>query len=174
MNIVLLGYRGSGKTTVGRKLAMELWKDFVDTDAEVCKRFGNATIAEIWQAHGEAAFREAECAVVADLLGRSEQVIALGGGSVMQPAARQAIESAADTVRIYLKCDADVLARRLEADTATRASRPSLTVAGDTVTEIQQVLAERDPVYEAVADHILDVTRMTPADVIRHMIHRCL
>ncbi|MEX2671659.1 MAG: shikimate kinase [Phycisphaeraceae bacterium] len=174
MNIVLLGYRGSGKTTVGKKLAMQLWKTFVDTDVEICKRFDNATIAEIWETHGESAFRQTECEVVADFLKHRDQVIALGGGSVMQPAARQSIEQADETVRIYLKCDAAVLAQRLEADAATRASRPSLTTTGDAVTEIEAVLAERDPVYQAVADHVLDVTRLAPPDVIRHLIHRCL
>lgn len=174
MNIVLLGYRGSGKSTIGRKLAMQLWKTFVDTDEQICRRFDGLTIAEIWQQHGEPAFREAECAVIAELLETPEQVIALGGGSVMQPRARKAIEQASDAVRIYLRCDADVLAERLAADTATRATRPSLTAGGDTLTEIEPVLAERDPVYRAVADHVLDVSRLDAADAVRHLIHRCL
>ena len=174
MNIVLLGYRGSGKTTVGKKLAMQLWKDFVDTDDLVRKRFNGASIADIWQQHGEPAFREAECAVVAELMEKPDQVIALGGGSVMQPAAREAIEQATDAVRIYLQCDPPVLLQRLEADAATRADRPSLTNGGDTLSEIETVLAERDPVYRAVADHVLDVTRLQPDDAARHLIHRCL
>ena len=60
MNIVLLGYRGSGKTSIGKKLASELWKDFVDLDDATRARFNNQTIADIWAEHGEAAFRAAE------------------------------------------------------------------------------------------------------------------
>lgn len=174
MNIVLIGYRGSGKSTVGKRLANELWKKFVDTDAEVCKRFDGMSIAEIWAEHGEPAFREAECQVAAEVLNKDEQVIALGGGTVMQPAARQALAAAKNAVRIYLQCEPSVLAERLAGDAITRASRPNLTVHGGGVAEIEAVLAEREPVYRQAADHELEVTRMTLDDVVRHIITRFL
>ena len=175
MNLVLLGYRGSGKTSVGRKLAHETWKKFVDTDAEICKRFGGASIREIWQRHGEAAFREKECEVVAELMKRDEQVVALGGGSLMQEPARQAVKDARNTVRIYLKCDPEVLDQRIRADSATAAARPDLTTLGGGVEEIRTVLAEREPVYLAVADKVLDVTHIQGVeDTVEYIVRRCL
>ena len=174
MNIILIGYRGSGKTTLGRKLAGQLWKDFVDTDDEVRRRFGGASIAAIWAEHGEAAFREAECEATADVLKRDEQVIALGGGTLMQPAAREAVERAADAVRIYLKCEPGVLAVRLDADRERQGERPDLTNLGGGVAEIETVLAEREPVYEAVADKVFDVTLLTPENALGHLVRRCL
>lgn len=174
MNIVLIGYRGSGKTSVGRKLADELWKDFVDTDTEVCKRFDGATIKEIWDEHGEAAFRQVECEVVADVFGKSDRVIALGGGTLMQPAAREVIEAAAGDRRVYLSCEAATLAARIAGDTQTAATRPDLTTLGGGVEEIERVLAERDPVYRAVADEVFDVTHVSIDDAVYHVIRRCL
>jgi shikimate kinase len=174
MNIVLIGYRGSGKSAVGKRLANELWKKFIDTDAEVCKRFGGMSIAEIWDRHGEPAFRETECQVAVEVLAKDEQVIALGGGTVMQPAAREALAAAKGAVRIYLQCEPVVLADRLAGDAATRASRPNLTAHGGGVAEIEAVLAEREPVYRQIADHELEVTRMTLDDVVRHIITRFL
>lgn len=174
MNIVLLGYRGCGKTTIGRKLADALWKNFADTDAEVCKRLGNRTIREIWEQLGEPAFREAEVAVLQELLRGSNQVIALGGGTVMQPGARAALAAAAEAKTVYLQCDPDVLLARIQGDTATSATRPNLTPLGGGLEEIKQLLAAREPTYLAVAQATLDVTRLTPEDAVRHLIRRVL
>lgn len=174
MNIVLIGYRGSGKTTIGRKLADQLWKRFVDSDAEVCRRMGGRTIKQIWEQDGEAAFRRAECDTLADLLKGDEQVIALGGGTVMRPAARAALEAADHCRCIYLKCDAEELFKRIHSDPQTAATRPNLTSLGGGVEEVRHVLAERGPVYEAVADAVLDVTPMSPEDAACHIIRRCL
>lgn len=174
MNILLLGYRGSGKTTIGRKLADELWKTFVDTDAEVCKRLGNRTIKRIWDELGEPAFRAAECDLTAELLKSDDQVIALGGGTVMHPAARAAIEAAPNVHRIYLQCEPAELAKRIAGDSQTAAARPNLTALGGGVEEITKVLDEREPVYLALAHKTLDVTRMTPDDAVRHLIRWCL
>lgn len=175
MNLVLLGYRGSGKTSVGKKLSHETWKKFVDVDAEICKRFGGVTIREIWQRHGEAAFREKECEVVEELMARDEQVIALGGGSLMQDRPRKAVQEAKNAVRIYLKCDPEVLHQRIAADAATAATRPDLTTLGGGIEEIRTVLAEREPVYLAVADKVLDVTHIhSVEDTVEYIVRRCL
>jgi shikimate kinase len=174
MNIVLIGYRGSGKTTVGRKLASQLWKTYVDTDAEVCKRLGGRTIADIWKTEGEAEFRRVECEVVEQVMRRPDQVIGLGGGTLMQERARAAVRAAADTVRIYLKCDPQTLHQRITADAQTAATRPNLTALGGGVQEITQMLAQREPVYLATADKTLDVSLLAPDDAVRHLIERCL
>lgn len=172
MNIVLVGYRGSGKTSVGKKLASQLWKTFVDVDRETCRRFDNRTIADIWQTEGEPAWREAEAQVMADLLGRDEQVIALGGGTVMIPQARQALEQADDCRTVYLCCQPEELFRRIEHDAHSAATRPSLTGQGGGLEEIRAVLEQRDPVYRAVADEVFDVTHAGIDETVRHLIRR--
>lgn len=174
MNIILLGYRGSGKTSIGRKLANQLWKTFVDVDDEACKRFGNNSIAAIWEEHGEPAWRDMETRVTQELLAKDDLVIGLGGGTLMQPAARQAVEQAANAKRIYLKCSPDELLRRVEADTRTSLTRPNLTQLGGGIEEIQAVLEERGPVYEAVADEVFDVSHLNIDDAVRYLVRNCL
>lgn len=174
MNVILFGYRGSGKTTIGRKLASQLWKEFADVDQWTRQRFGGATIAAIWAEHGESAWRQAEVEATRELCGRDNHVIALGGGTLMQPQARAVVEQTSDARRIYLYCEASELLRRIEADPQSLDSRPALTPLGGGVEEIRQVLAERDPIYRAVATHVLDVTHLNVEDAVRYLIKRCL
>lgn len=174
MNIILIGYRGSGKTSVGRKLASQLWKTFADVDDEACKRIGMDSIAEIWKVHGEPEWRRVEVEVTRDLCARPDYVIGLGGGTLMQPGARQAVEQATDSVRIYLKCDSKELFRRVSSDTRSSATRPNLTNLGGGVEEIEHVMSIRGPVYEAVADKVLDVTHLNVDDAVRYLIAKCL
>ena len=161
MNVILMGYRGSGKTSIGKKIAGQTWKDFVDTDAEVVKRFDGRSIADIWETDGEPAFRVAEAEVTQKLLAGENQVIALGGGAVMDPGTAQAIKDAADAKRIYLSAKPAVLAERIAADRNSTAARPSLTggaaVASGSVEEITAVLEQREPVYQDLADAVFDV-----------------
>jgi shikimate kinase len=173
MNIILLGYRGSGKTSIGKKLASQLWKTFVDIDDEICERFDGLTIAEIWDQHGEAAFREMEVKVTQEYCAKSDLVIALGGGTVMQPAARQAVVEA-DAIRIYLYSEPQVLLQRIKGDAATAANRPNLTQFGGGLEEIKSVLEERDPVYREVADKVFDMTELDVDNGLRHLIAKCL
>ena len=170
MNIVLLGYRGSGKTSIGKQLANELWKDFVDLDDATRKRFGNQSIAEIWAEQGEQAFRQAEAEAAAQLLAKDDQVIALGGGTVITEAGRAAVAAADNATRIYLSCASDVLASRIAGDTTTATERPSLTGDTDPAAEVQQVLALRDPIYRQVADLVFDVTYCSIDEAVRHLI----
>jgi len=173
MNVILIGYRGCGKTSLGRKLASETWKTFRDVDQETCKRFDNDSIADIWEKHGEPAWREMEVQVTADLCAMDDMVIGLGGGTLMQPGARDAVEHA-DAVRIYLKCDPEELYRRISADTESAKTRPNLTNLGGGVDEIVEMLHRREPVYEAVADKVLDVSHVTIESGVRYLIERCL
>ena len=161
MNIALIGYRGSGKTTIGKLLANRLWMDFVDTDALIAARAGK-TIREIFDAGGEVAFRDLESAVIADVLTKDNQVVALGGGAILRPENLQRIKAAARV--IYLQADAATLHARILADPATAQTRPSLTVAGGSLEEVQTLLAQRDPHYRAAADATLEVNRLTPQD----------
>lgn len=173
MNIILFGYRGCGKTTVGRLLANKLWKDFVDTDDKVRERFDGMDIAAIWEKYGEQGFRQAEVDAAAQVVALENHVIALGGGTLMQPAARESVV-AADAKRIYLSCAPATLLERITADTGTDDQRPSLTGGGSAadagLAEIERVLAEREPVYKEVADHVFDATFCTPEQVASHLV----
>jgi shikimate kinase len=174
MNIFLMGYRGCGKTTLGKKLAQRLWKTFVDVDGEVCKRFGDKTIAAIWAEHGEPEWRRVETEVTEGLCGKKNQVIALGGGTLMQPAAREAVRGAKGAVRIYLKCTPEELYRRVVEDAKSAESRPALTGSGGDLDEVKRVLSERGPVYEELADKVFDVTHVDVENGLRYLIDRCL
>ncbi|MEO0477167.1 MAG: shikimate kinase [Planctomycetota bacterium] len=170
MNVVLLGYRGSGKTSIGKQLANELWKDFVDLDDITRKRFNNQTIAEIWEQYGEAGFRQAESEAAAELLAKDGLVIALGGGTLTTESGKTAVTAADNTTRIYLSCAADVLAERIAGDATTASERPSLTGAKDPAAEVEEVLAQRAPVYREVADIVFDVTYCSIDEAVRHLI----
>lgn len=173
MNIVLFGFRGCGKTTLGRRLAGQLWKQFIDTDQEARKRFDGLSITEIWRTHGEEAFREAETEITCELMQRDELIVALGGGTLMQPKARQAVDLAVNAKCIYLSCQPQELYRRIAADENSRDDRPALTELGG-VEEIHAVLQEREPVYRSVADAVFDVTHLNVDDAVRYLIKLCL
>ena len=164
MSVALIGYRGSGKSSVGKRLADRLWQPFVDTDELVIKRAGKC-IRDIFTENGEAGFRDLESDVVAEVCETPEQVIALGGGAVLREENREAIKAAGLKV-IYLRCEAEELARRIAADPTTDASRPALTDLGGGIEEIRKVLAEREPIYRSVMTGELDVTHLTPQDAV--------
>ncbi len=174
MNVILLGYRGSGKTSVGKKLASQLWKQFVDIDAETRKRFGGRTIAEIWAAEGEPAWRDAEAATLREAMAQPDRVIALGGGTIMIAGLAEEVKAAPDCKRIYLRAEPEELHRRIAGDTQSAATRPSLTPHGGGVEEIRAVLAQREPVYRDVADGEFDVTHVGVDDTVRYLIQRFL
>src|SRR5258708_2530337 len=114
MSVFLIGYRGCGKTTIGQKLADRLWHSFIDVDQQIVKRSGK-TIKEMFEQDGEPAFRELEAAVVRDCTALADHVIALGGGTLQRDENRERIVQSGNKV-IYLRCDADELLRRVNAD----------------------------------------------------------
>ncbi len=161
MNILLIGLRGCGKSAVGRRLAGGTNRPFVDLDEHVLATFAEASVSDVWSAHGEAAWRQAEAAVLAEVLRATGQVVALGGGTPMVDDARRQIGSRqrAGAARVvYLRCDIDEIARRLARHGG---DRPSLTGA-DPIDEIRIVLEAREPTYRLLADIVYDVTRVTP------------
>lgn len=164
MGVVLLGYRGSGKTTVGRKLADRMWCEFVDADEELVRRAGKS-IKEIFEQHGEPAFRDLESAVLADLLKRESHVISLGGGAVLREPNRRLLTISPHS-RIYLKCDPQVLLTRIASDPGTASARPALTSLGGGLDEITSLLAQREPLYREVATAELDVTNLDVDEVV--------
>jgi shikimate kinase len=167
MSTFLIGYRGSGKTTIGKRLADRLWQSFVDIDDLIVKS-AEKTIKDIFEQDGEPAFRDLEEKAVRQAIEMPEHVIALGGGSVLREANRTAIKASGQKV-IYLKCTPGELHKRIAADPQTAASRPSLTHLGGTVEEIEKLLAEREPLYRQVMTSELDVTRLTPEEAVVYL-----
>ena len=161
MNIFLIGYRGSGKTTVARALAGRIGWAWVDADVELERRAGRS-IQQIFAESGEGAFRDWESAVVADLAKLDRHVIALGGGAVMREENRQALAGRGKVV--WLKASPDTLHERIAADPTTGPRRPNLTGQGG-LAEIRQLLAQREPIYQMCADLVLDAERLAPENI---------
>lgn len=167
MNLILLGLRGSGKSTLGRKLARRLAWPFIDLDHLTPGEAGEATVADVFQNQGESAFRAAEARALAKVLAGDGQVIALGGGTPTVPGAVGLMEQARAAGRarlIYLRASAATLRRHL-AD-ARNAHRPSLTGKG-ILEEVEDLLAQRDGPYRALADVVIETDGRPRSDVLR-------
>lgn len=164
MSIVLLGYRGSGKSTVGKRLADRLWLKFVDTDELVVRKAG-ASIKDIFAHQGEAAFRDLETQVVEEVSKLEDHVIALGGGAVLREENRRVLK-AAGLKLIFLRCEPDELVKRINSDPMTGETRPDLTDLGGGIEEVRKLLLTREPVYRSVMTAELDVTHLSPQDAV--------
>lgn len=169
MNIVLIGYRASGKSTIGRLLAEELGLAFVDIDDQIRSRYGNKSVAEIWDAYGEPDYRETECDVTEMACRKDQQVIALGGGTPMQSRAFDALASLPGGLRFYLQAPAEILHQRSNRDTSNITNRPSLTRMQDGLAEVQHMLSLREPTYRRLADHTIDVAQQSMAQAARQI-----
>jgi shikimate kinase len=159
--IFLIGYRGSGKTSVARELAAQLGYDWIDADNVVEGEAGK-TIATIFADGGEAAFRDWETRVVAALSRKRRAVVALGGGAVLRVENRRAICAAGPVV--WLTASVDTILERVAADSTTSSRRPNLTTAGGRA-EIEDLLAMRTPFYRQCATLVVDTEGKTPAEV---------
>jgi shikimate kinase len=156
-SIVLIGMMGVGKSSIGRRLAARLGVPFVDADAEIEKAAG-MSIADIFARHGEADFRSGEARVIARLLDGGPQVLATGGGAVMNADTRAAIK--AKGVSIWLSAEFEVLMRRIN---KRKNDRPLLQTA-DPAATLRELLVAREPVY-AEADLTVQ-SREVPHDAI--------
>ncbi len=161
MNIILIGFRGSGKSVAGRALAQRLALPFVDTDEEVELAAGR-TIAEIFETDSEAAFRELERNAVLEACGLYGTVISVGGGAVENEELAGAMRRSGAVV--FLSAPAEVLHGRIEADAATTARRPALTGKSG-LAEVEEVLARRLPIYRATAHLEIDTAGRDPQAV---------
>jgi len=150
-NIFLVGLMGAGKTTIGRLLARKLNKRFVDSDHEIEARTG-ATIPWIFEIEGEACFRRREADVIRDLSAQHDLVLATGGGAVLNPASR-ALLAERGTV-VYLRASINSILQR----TAHDKNRPLLQTA-DPRKKLEELLAQRDPLYREIADLVIDTGR---------------
>jgi shikimate kinase len=149
-HVVLVGLSGTGKTSVGRRVAAQLNRSFVDADEEIEERTGR-TVRGIFAADGEPAFRELEATVMADLLAsREPSVIAAGGGAIVTEVTRKLLQQP-EVFVVWLTAAPDFLASR----TTKKAHRPLLD--DDPVATLTRLASERAAWYEEVADVTYDV-----------------
>ena len=161
MNIFLIGYRCTGKTTVGKALAECLRRSFVDTDRMIEENSG-MTIARMVEIHGWPFFREREHEALALVCTKKKQVVATGGGIILDARNGLAMK---DTGRVvWWAAREKIIQERVLGDAATAGSRPSLTDQGF-LEEIESVLAERKPLYEEASDLVIDTDRKTVAEI---------
>lgn len=161
-HIILIGFMGTGKTTVGKVLADQLSLPLVDTDGEVERRVGHP-IVELFRQRGEEAFRALEREVLLEILDRPPHIVTTGGGIVLRSDNVQEIRKGGWVVA--LQADRKELFRRLEQDR----SRPLLS--GDARTQIEKLLAERQGKYD-FADLIVDTTDRSVKEVAKMIIDR--
>ena len=167
MNLTLIGYRATGKTTLAKLLAERLGWDWIDADVAI-ERVAGKTIAEIFADDGEPVFRDIEAQVIADLAGRANLVIAAGGGAPLREESRKAMRTGGQVV--WLQASAETIHARMTGDVTTATRRPSLTDRGP-LNEISHVMSAREPIYresahveidtdgrelESIVDEILD------------------
>jgi shikimate kinase len=148
MNLYLIGYRCTGKTTVGRSLAERLGWPLVDTDRVIVDTTG-MRIDRMVASHGWPFFRQRETEVLSRVSAEDRQVVATGGGIVLDARNRQAMKTTGKVV--WLTASETCIQTRMLADAATDDNRPPLTGRG-LLEEIETVLAERKPLYESAAD----------------------
>ena len=149
-NIVLCGFMGSGKSTVGKKLAEVLGRKFVDLDLFIEEREGS-TVSKIFETKGEEYFRTAEEIAAKELGDKENLVISLGGGTVLRQKNTENLKK--NGFLIYLKVSAETVKQRLKNDTA----RPL--IKGNTDEKIKNLLSVREPIYAKAADFTVDADK---------------
>ncbi len=162
MNIILIGYRATGKTTLAKLLAERLDCDWIDADVEIELRAGKS-IARVFAEDGEPAFRDLEARVIADLCSRERLVLAAGGGAPLRPASRQIMRQSGTVV--WLVASPETILARMSADETTAGRRPNLTE-HDPLEEIIQLLVVREPIYRSSAHLTIDTEGKTPEQIV--------
>jgi 3-dehydroquinate synthase len=163
-NIILVGMMGAGKTTVGRLLAKQLGKTFIDSDEEIQRRTG-VTIPHIFDVEGEAGFRMRESAVIHELLAQNDIVLATGGGAILSPQNRSMMKQ--NGVVVYLKSTVHDLWQRTRHDQ----NRPLLQTENPRA-KLQELLDLREPLYEEAADVVAHTGKQSVQVLLERLQHR--
>lgn len=166
LNIILIGFRGTGKTTIGRILAQRLGKEFVDADAYLEQREGK-TIKDIFAEGGEKLFREIETEIIAELCLSDNRVVATGGGAILREENVKTLKKSG--IIILLEANTDTIYKRIHRDTTTEQRRPSLTNR-NAYEEIEYLLEYRRPLYDKTADFVINTASMSATDVAKKII----
>lgn len=165
--LYLTGYRGSGKTSVAKELAICLGLDAVDLDDAIELAAGQS-IQQIFANEGEAGFRDREQAALDAVSTGPTTIVALGGGTVLREANRQTIGMTGRCV--WLDADHQTLASRIQADDTSAVRRPSLTEL-DPGEEIRRLAAERQPLYKQVSDLRVETTGKSVTEIAEEILH---
>lgn len=161
-HLILIGFMGAGKTTVGKGYARKHYRRFIDTDELIVRKAG-MSIPEIFKTRGEETFRQLETEVLRDLLAESSQaVISVGGGLPLREENRCLLHQLGKVV--YLDISAGEVWRRLKGTS----DRPLLE-GGDAGEKIEALLGKRRPIYEQTADQVISVNDKTPEEVINEL-----
>ncbi len=164
MNIVLCGMMGVGKSSVGIRIAeLTKWR-WYDTDIVITDRFGR--ISDLFEYYGEAHFRSLETEIVRELADRDELVISTGGGLILKPENSELLKRNGKI--FFLRASFETLLTRVRADE----TRPLLKDTGKTAERLEELLAWRTPIYEAVADFIVDTDGKTVDDVAQEIVSK--
>lgn len=163
MNIILIGFRCSGKTTAGKLLAEKYGRDFFDSD-EMIESASGCSIRRIFEDKGEPAFREKEREIAAVLAGRDNAVFALGGGMAMH--GKEMAELKKNGFFVWLRAEGHSLRERMEREPEKRPRLMPGRTLGD---EIEALLESRNPVYAKLADLTIDIDKKTPDEIVREI-----
>jgi shikimate kinase len=164
MNLVLIGYRGTGKSTVARLLAERLGMEVVSLDEEIVRR-ACRSVPEMVAQHGWPHFRDLESAVTKDFGERDNIIIDAGGGVILR---RENVERLRRGGKLFwLRASVPVIVARIEVGT----ERPPLTTGKSFTEEVEQVLRERTPLYEAAVDFQIDTDALSPKQVADEIVH---
>ena len=166
MNIVLIGFRGTGKSTVGRLLAKRLERDFIDSDKHIEGSTGK-TIKSIFEDDGEEGFRKIEADVIAELSEEDNKVISAGGGAVLR---EENVRNLKDNgFLVLLEATPEIINSRIAQDEKTTQQRPSLTDR-EPLDEIKHLIAEREPAYKSAADFTINTSYVSCEDIVNEII----
>jgi shikimate kinase len=165
MNIVLIGFRGAGKTSVGRLLAKKLKWNFIDADEFIERRYG-FMIAELFEKQGESLFRLFESDVINELGKLDSHVIAAGGGAVLKYKNVKNLKR--NSIVFLLEADCNAVYQRIMKDDKTGKTRPRLTVK-NLYDEIKSLMEFRRPYYRQACDYIINTSKFTPDDVVNEI-----
>lgn len=163
MNLVLCGMMGAGKTTIGIKIAELTGRRWYDTDGMIADKYGK--ISDIFEYYGEAHFRKLETETVKELCRQDNLIISTGGGLVLKTENNAVLKENGKIV--FLRASLETLAKRLRVD----GSRPLLQTSTETIRDrLEKLMKERTPVYEHVADYIVDVDEKDPIAIAKEIV----
>lgn len=160
MHLYLIGYRGSGKSTIAKQLSRRLGISFLDTD-ELIEREAGCSIREIFAREGESGFRDREQSAIEQLASSANgapRIVALGGGAILRPANREAIVQSGH--RIWLTASPQTLFERIQADHSTADRRPALSTLND-YEEVVAILGQREPLYRQIAQKTVNTESLS-------------